>query len=404
MELKVLATVLASRDAWEEISTGLGDETRKFFTPEGNLIFDQIGEFYTLDPDARNVDRDLLVAAIRRNVSSEKRADRIQSVVDSLPREVSVTNVVRELKQLRKDGLGTLLVGALHQGAVDPTRIKELMSEYMALGEEVQGVPEKDSYVLQGVSVEELVANSFDQKNLIKLSPKVLNDHVGGGAKRGHHIVIFAPVEMGKTLAAMNLAVGFVEQMLRVLYIGNEDPAADIYMRYMTRMLKVGKEKIIANPARAQAELDKLHYGNLILAPMSPGTFRQIRGLIIKYKPDVVILDQLRNLDVQSDGRVQQLEKAATEARNLGKSMDVLVVSITQAADSATGKRVLSRGDIDSSNVGIPAQADLMLGIGATEDEERRNIRILSFPKNKLSGRHEPIPVTIDPETSRIIE
>ena len=100
----------------------------------------------------------------------------------------------------------------------------------------------------------------------------------------------------------------------------------------------------------------------------------------------------------------QQLEKAATEARNLAKSRRVLVVSVTQAGDSATGKAVLGRGDVDSSNVGIPGQVDLMIGVGATSEQEKNNVRVLSFPKNKLSGRHEHFMINIDPLTSRVVE
>jgi hypothetical protein len=44
-----------------------------------------------------------------------------------------------------------------------------------------------------------------------------------------------------------------------------------------------------------------------------------------------------------------------------------------------------------------------MIGIGADEEMERNNFRVLSFPKNKLSGKHEPIPIEIDPMLSKVL-
>ncbi len=110
----------------------------------------------------------------------------------------------------------------------------------------------------------------------------------------------------------------------------------------------------------------------------------------------------MRNLNVESENRTQALEKAATSARNLAKRNNVLVVSVTQAADSASGKTILDRGDVDGSNVGIPGQCDLMIGIGADKHMEDTGARFLSFPKNKLSGRHTPIPVMFNYALSKV--
>jgi hypothetical protein len=145
--------------------------------------------------------------------------------------------------------------------------------------------------------------------------------------------------------------------------------------------------------------VDKFH-----IVEMSPGTFPRIAKLVDKYLPKVVVLDQLRNIDVKSDNRTQALEKAATEARNLAKRAGVLVVSITQAGDSASGRRILTRGDVDGSNVGIPGQCDVMVGIGATEEEEQQGMRTISLPKNKLGGRHDHFTCNFDVQHSKVIE
>jgi hypothetical protein len=188
------------------------------------------------------------------------------------------------------------------------------------------------------------------------------------------------------------------------LYIGNEDPIADIQMRLASNISGLTKHEIQADPEGAMYGLAGSGVENFHIAGMSPGSFPQIRKLVTRYKPHVVILDQLRNLDVKLDSRTQALERAATEARNLGKRDSCVVVSIAQAGDSASGRRVLTRGDVDGSNVGIPGQLDAMVGIGATAEEEERGFRTISFPKNKLSGDHRQFSCTFNYQLSRVID
>jgi len=401
MEQKIIKALASSRSIWERARDLINPY--KEMSSEGSNIYDRISEYYNNDPDAASVDIELLCAQIERNTSSVKLAEAICKTLRNLPEDVSNLNIVKELLDLKRHNLGQELSGMLAAGRAKPEEIQKRMEEYLGL-EGTADDTESEVEELNSVKVTDLVQHSFNEGNLIRLSPRVLNDACDGGAKPGHHILVFAPTEMGKTLFVINMVSGFIEQKLRVLYIGNEDPAADIYMRYITRLTGRNKHDVLKEPAKAQTLLEKKGYELLTLAPLAPGNFRQINRLIDKYDPQVVILDQLRNLDVSSEGRTQQLEKAATEARNLAKRRQILVVSVTQAGDSASGKRILDRGDVDGSNVGIPGQADLMIGIGATADEEQKNERWMSFPKNKLSGNHAPIKVSIDPHTSRVIE
>ena len=404
MEHKIIASIVRSRGAWERLRDAIDPSSE--FSSETADIFNRVSGYYNNDPNAQQVDVELLCDQIKRSVPSVKLAERIQKTLRELPPDVSDLNIVKELLSLRVTNLGYELAGLLGAGRAPHEEIAKKMAEYIRLQGKADLGDESndDERELQKLDIKDLVGSSFNKDSLIKLYPKILNEACDGGAKPGHHIVVFAPTEMGKTLFVINLVYGFIYQGLRVLYIGNEDPAADIYMRFVTRLTELRKETILAHPEKAQEILNKRRYENFILAPLAPGNFAQINRLVDKHDPQVVILDQLRNLDVRSEGRTQQLERAATEARNLAKSRNVLVVSVTQAGDSATGKTVLGRGDIDGSNVGIPGQADLMIGIGADAQMEMRNGRMLSFPKNKLSGKHDPILISIDPSLSRILE
>lgn len=401
-EQKILSAVLKSREVWEKIKDKVEKDE---WSPEGKIIFELCSSFYQRDPGATVCDAEILSTRAIREIQSAKVAEIVSTGIRSLSSglsDISAENVAEEVIALKRSVLGIKIAAALSTGK-DPGRVLSLMDEYKDLGTGLE--EEKNSEELfSGVSALDISRRSFNRDNLIKLEPKILNDHIDGGLRGGHHVLIFAPTEMGKSLVAINLCYGFLKQNLKVLYCGNEDPAPDMMMRMMSRLTGMNKYEILENPERADEILKHRNWDKFILANMSPGTFRAIHKLLDELKPQVLVLDQLRNIDVESDNRTQALEKAATEARNTAKKYNIPVISVTQAADSASGKKVLNRGDVDSSNIGIPGQTDLMIGIGATPDMEEQNLRMFSFCKNKLSGRHSPIPIQVDPLLSKVLE
>jgi hypothetical protein len=162
------------------------------------------------------------------------------------------------------------------------------------------------------------------------------------------------------------------------------------------------RNEVLENPAEAEAKANASGYGLVVFAGLSPGTPTEIEELVVEHTPDVLIVDQLRNLNVKEDNFVRALEKAASAVRNIGKRHHCVVISVTQAGDSASGKSVLDMGDVDNSNTGIPAQADVLLGIGMSSEDEARGFRVLSLCKNKPGGNHDFFPVAVEPAKSMV--
>jgi archaellum biogenesis ATPase FlaH len=400
IEEKILTAALNSSADTKVIEELIDKET---LSPEGKVIIEEAIAFYGTDADAKRVDRDLIIAGLERKIPNTKHVAMLATKIKSLPTEVSSPNVVKELREHNLYVLGNKIAQQL-AGGNNASGVVDLMDRYRHILEGSQSDADVGEEEYSGVSLTSLVAEKFDKKHLIEIWPPALNDMLDGGAKRGHHILVFAPTEMGKTLKVINMTAGFLKQNLKVNYFCNEEPASELLMRAATRITGLNKYKILESPAGADKILGERNWRNLTLVSMAPGTFGRINAIVRANHPDVVVLDQLRNIDVRGAGnRTESLERAATEARNLARKHNVLVVSVCQAADSASGKKVLNRGDVDSSNVGIPGQCDLMIGIGADEEMERNNFRVLSFPKNKLSGKHEPIPIEIDPMLSKVL-
>lgn len=397
-ERNLLGSVIQSREAFDSIADHIqkGD-----LSEQGYIILSAVREYYDRDDSASEVDSELLRNDVGRSVSSPKHREMFDQLIESAAcASVSPSNVVHDFIAVKRDGVGARLASALAAGK-SIGEVRPLLDEYNKWAEADAIEGGSKPALVSGKSVVDLVEATKEQ-GLIEIWPESLNNRLDGGLRRGHHMLIFARPEMGKTMMLVNMIAGFAAQDLTVLYVGNEDPQDDIIERIVCRLAGMNKYELYEDPDLADYLAREKGYENVVLMDAAPGTPKQIAEAIIECEPDVVLIDQLRNINVHEDQFVQKLEKAATAARNLAKEYNVLVVSVTQAGDSASGKGALDMGDVDSSNTGIPAQVDVMVGIGGTADDVNSGRRILSLPKNKRSGRHEYFPVGVDPQLSRM--
>jgi archaellum biogenesis ATPase FlaH len=400
LERQILSAAITDKEASKSLERfNVIDD----LSPEGKQVLKGVFDYYERDTNITVVDRDILSSSILRGVGNPKHQELFSLYLSRIPTTCSVPNVLGEIQELHRIRAGQKLASSLAMGE-SVQKVQPLIEEYQSFERHVAGADPLDG-VNVAMSPEELVRDNFARENLIELVPKALNDRASGGVMRGDHLVIFACTEIGKTLFAVNLVCGFLRQGLRVHYVGNEEPVARVTMRVMNN-LSGGVRSVIEKNASSQNLKRKLQengYAGFSAKDYSPGTISEIERVTTALETDVLIIDQLRNLEVGGETRVNQLEKAATGARNIAKKQGILVVSLTQAGDSADGKPILGRGDVDYSNVGIPGQADMLIGIGANEEMEACNMRCVSFPKNK-NGSHEPFYIQLIPELSKVEE
>lgn len=398
MEKELLACALHSRQDYEQIVQYIPAKS-KSYSPEFQAIFGKITEWYERDSNAQSVSSEVLSEQLTATVRSEKALSRLQLLVSEAA-SVSVPNVMDVVLSAKRQEVADKLSAALVQGE-HGEKVDALLAEYQEL-KEASSLDEADSDdVMIDVDIASLMVQEYDPTNVIPLYPKSLNDRLDGGAKKGHHVTVFARPNIGKTAFTVNLGSGVARNGKRVMHLINEDRKEDVYLRYVCNLSGMDKHSVRDNPAEAQHKAGQNGLSNVIVISIKPGTPEQIKRLVQKYKPDVVIVDQLRNLQVKADSRVNQLESAATAMRNIGKQENVLMVSVTQAGDSARDKLILDDGDIDFSNTGIPAQADLLIGIGCNEEHKGTGHRVLNLIKNKIGAVEESFPVKIQESLSR---
>ena len=406
MEAQLLAASLASRDSYELIKEYITLKSSTY-SKQFQVVMNKLGEYYARDSAAVKADVDLLLTQISETIRNDKHIATFRDMLSAAQAvDLSEANVKATVLLAKQQEVGDRLSQALVMDA-GQAKVDELLQELQALRAvtsiEQLASQEEAARVLSGaeLDLDALLHKENDASNLIKLYPTSLNERVDGGVKRGHHIIVFARPNAGKTATCVHMSCGFLHQGFRVLYIINEDREEDIYLRHVNNLSGYDKYSLTGNAQEAQTKARSRGIDRLVIAGLAPGSIKQIAELIEQHSPDVVIVDQLRNLNVRADSRVNQLDAAARGVRDLGKYYNVLMVSVTQAGDSAEGKAVLDMGDVDFSNTGIPAACDVLLAIGKDATLEAEQRRMISLPKNKL-GREEHFVVNIQPNLSRL--
>ena len=374
-EGKFLAALVQGREHYDAISsTDLGE----YISDKGKIILDTIAEYYEADQTARSVDLEILGNRLARK--HPKHENLFRTVISSFVEPVSGINILMEVVSLKKEALREKLIAALAGGK--ESYVTSLVQEWQEL---VIPVGDKTASVYNGVSLDELLSKTEEGGRLL-LTPQDLANEMGGGPLRGHNTVIFARPDVGKTAAAITIAASALRQGLRVLYCGNEDPAEVMIERLISNLTNVPLSKLTLDTTRIMSAASNAGYGNFFFVEMYPGSPEEIEKHVRQVEPDVLVVDQLRNLKDKDSNRVIQLDSVARTLRNIGKKYKLYNFSLTQAGDSAENKLYLDMGDVDFSNTGIPGAADCMIGIGANREYLAQGWRMLSFPKNKIGG------------------
>ncbi len=399
MEDLIVGACLTSRQAYQIVK-----DAKHKFTPLCEKVYQQIDLIYSRDQNLESCPKELVMTMLERGAQNPKTAKLYMDVATrAYGLDVSVANVVSLLKEDLTHRLAMELVGASQKR--DVKQVSKLLAELEKLGKTTEADTLID--ISQASSITDLVERRLSLSNLIKIAPLPLTDWLGGGCMGGHHIIGFARPEAGKSAFGITTAAGFIKQKLPGIYLMNEDRRDDIELRLMSCLTEIPSTELRRpeNIERASEILERVDYRNRVLfADCNPGTITDIERMLDKHQPKWLVTDQLRNLDPgKSESNTNRLDTVARTLRDLLKKYNVLGVSLTQAGDSASNKKVLEMSDIDSSKTGIPAACDVLVGIGVDEELYLQNTRILSVCKNKMpEGKgHGHFPVSFHGNISK---
>ena len=269
--------------------------------------------------------------------------------------------------------------------------------------EHKKGLPtEKLDAVTDNVEelIEQLEVTSKWQFNLMRLKENI------GGVGPGNLVIVFARPEVGKTAFWVSLVAGpsgFAEQGAIVHAFINEEPAVRTQMRAINCFTGLNKEQVSEDIPKTHEEWKRIK-DNIKMIDTVDWTIQDIDSHCEKYKPDVVVIDQLDKINVSGTyARTdEKLRAVYTSAREIAKRRECVVIAISQASAEAHDRDHISFNMMENSKTGKAAEADLIIGIGNRTSNDPTNItRILNVSKNKITGWHGDPAVEIDRYISR---
>lgn len=234
-----------------------------------------------------------------------------------------------------------------------------------------------------------------------------------GSLRPGNFGFLFARPETGKTTFLTSEGSYFAEQAVAqnlgpVLHLNNEGEDDNILMRYYQSVLGATLAQILSNRARAQQVFMEKTKGKILLPRLGNFNKTHVEKLIEKYKPCVVVVDQVDHVQgFDADREDLRLGKIYEWLRTLAKQCPI--IGVTQADGSGEGMKWLTMGNVANAKTSKQATADFILGIGKVHDEAYAQIRFLNISKNKLLGdpdtdpkrRHARWEVMMDQEAAR---
>ena len=389
-DAKVLSACLASRSAFEHVQPFIEENDH---SPQSAIWWPQVVAWYARDPRATAVDVELFRSLTKRQLPP-KNAESLLGWLDALPPAPSPENAVLALLELKRFNAQQDHLAAVSAGNTERAQhtwaVYESLIRATTLGGESVVFADNDS-----------VFAPESRGVVVRVAPAGLQQRVGGMAA-GDSMVVYARPEMGKTAFVVNLGSVVANDGHRVLYLGNEEPVVRTMRRFVSRLCGQTVEYCEEHWEGALAAAKRRGYDRIKFKHLEPGSLAEIEAAIIAARPNLVILDQVRNIKSRGDSLTIRLEEVQQEFRAMASRYQFAAVSVTQAGDSASGQTFLDMGDVDSSNTGLPGACDVMVGIGANTHMMETDRRGISLPKNKLGHTHESFTVTIDKARNRI--
>ena len=396
-ESKILAAFIHDRKHYDMAQPHID---RDDLSPMGTVMLEILDDYYSKDTGAEHADLEVLRLRIDRKFKDiPKHKDKAHDFLIEIDAEkASDVNVISEVILQKRGKVMTLLADALL------AQDENLIGEHMLAFEELTDATVLDASIedeYSGVTLDEL-EEQFKEDGAWNLAPYELSQRIKGGLRPGHSVVVAARPERGKTLFGTFFNAGFLQQGARTLYIGNEDPVPDLVLRLLSCLTGWTEEQMFAHKDEAMAAAIDAGYLNCTLVGLSPGTLYEIEALIRRHEPDIVIVDQMRNVRANTENNTQRLEVVAQELRNMARRHNCVMISMTQVGDSGRDKLILNDGDIDGSNTGIPGACDVIVMVGSNEEFELRDLRRITIAKNKRGGNHDNFTVQVQRDLSRV--
>ena len=235
-----------------------------------------------------------------------------------------------------------------------------------------------------------------------------------GSLRKGNFGFIFARPETGKTTFLASEMVYMATQLTEtdgpILWFNNEEDGKQVQLRIFQAFFGITRSELFLKLDYYNAEYQRCVGTRLRLIDNAAASKKDVERFCEKYQPSLIVIDQGDKLKgFNSDQRDDLvLGEKYQFMREIAKKY-CPVVSVTQADASGENKKWLTMENVANAKTAKQAEADWILGIGASHADGFEYVRHLHASKNKLPGdedsdtlmRHGKVDCIIEPETAR---
>ena len=231
-----------------------------------------------------------------------------------------------------------------------------------------------------------------------------------GPLRKGDFGFIFARPETGKTTFLASEVSFMAEQVESpILWFNNEEQGSKVALRVYQASLGLTLNDLIKDRHANYQKYMELTKGYVRIVDSASIHRRKVEQLCKKYKPSLVIFDQIDKLKgFSADREDLHLGAIYIWAREIAKTY-CPVIGVCQAAGTAENKQFLTMDDVANAKTAKQAEADFILPIGKIHADGYEFARYFNICKNKLVGgpdidpelRHGKTMIKIRPEIAR---
>ena len=320
----------------------------------------------------------------------------------------TVLQLINSLQRRRKLKEISLLSYEVAEGRGDVTSLETILSSYLGDGDDTSDGTEEDILVNDLKAVVDKVISAPGLRWRLNTLNQML-----GSLRKGNFGFIVARPETGKTTFLASEITYMAEQLKEedgpILWFNNEQVGEEVLLRIYQGSLGRDTAALLSDVSGAQEEFISKTHDKLKLIDRGTIHYKFVDQLCKKYKPSLVIMDQLDAVaGFDADRKDLQLGAIYRWFRELAKQY-CPVIGVCQADGTGEGVRWLTMTHVADAKTAKQAHADWILGIGKVNDAGYENLRFLHLSKNKLIGDDDTVPslrhgrreVIIEPQIAR---
>jgi KaiC/GvpD/RAD55 family RecA-like ATPase len=269
--------------------------------------------------------------------------------------------------------------------------VQDLQSYYTEAFEKVDHTQQEDSLTEITTNLEDILDQSYKDQGL-RWRLDCLNKSLGS-LREGDFGFIFARPETGKTtFLASEITQMLMSNTRPAVWFNNEEDGKKVMLRIYQAYFGIELDKLLANARYFNEKFNEETNGNFKLFDSAIIGKGDVEKIVAKYQPALVVYDQIDKIrGFAADRDDLRLGAIYQWARELAKNSHA-AIGVCQADGTAEGVRYLTMEHVANAKTSKQAEADFILGLGKTHDQNQEYVRFINISKNKLFGDKDSIP------------